>query len=345
MPPRTGSPEILKELQKDAPIPFKLELFQENRGTPVALNRCLALAEGELVSLCASDDMHFPAGMEKMVEVLQKDERVQVVYGNGRIMESETLTDKEMFNDRSLAFLNDTPKGALKRLQAGDFPMWFQCGISRAAMVRTVGGWNEKLKADDGQRARRVYMYLAENDLKHAHIDVPYYIYRTHETNLHKDVAKMREHLLEVMEANISVEERPQYFVRSLVRVMRVSLENGKVREAVQTLKHLLEDADDPQLDTFLGMRLMTFVNECTDAQRDPASDQWSCAAPPLQERVREQKEKIAEQRQRIEGYRAQIDAQKEELRGLKRSASWKIGRMLTKPFRLLNNRRERYDK
>ena len=85
------SPEILRELKKDAPIPFTLEILDENQGPPKVLNRCLELARGEFISLCASDDMHIPGGMEKLVALLLGDEKIQVAYGNGWIMEGETL--------------------------------------------------------------------------------------------------------------------------------------------------------------------------------------------------------------------------------------------------------------
>ncbi len=335
------SPEILKELHKDAPIPFQLELFEKNQGAPTALNRCLELARGEFIALCASDDMHIPGAMEKMVDVLLGDGSVQVVYANGWIMEGETLTEKAMQNDASLAFLNDAPKGSLERLLTGNFPMWFQTGISRAGMVRTVGGWNAKRKADDGPRARRVYRYLAEHDLNHAYINVPYYIYRTHETNMHKDAAKMREHILDAIEGEYPEEIRTQVLYRTLIRQMRVCLENDNTRDAVRTLGHLLDDIDDAKLDAFLLPRLMAFSKDCEEAVRNPESGEWG-AGEALHERVRRQKAKFKEQRERIEGYRARGAEQKEEIRRLKRSASWKIGRMFTKPFRMFRSQPDR---
>lgn len=331
------SPQILTELQKDAPIAFKLELMEENRGAPKAMNRALAKAEGEFICVCASDDMHIPGGLEKMVPILQADKSVQVVYGNGLIMEGETLTETEMLNDQSLAFVKDTPEGALKQLQTGDFPMWFQLGVSRASLVHAAGGWDDKRKADDGPRARRVYQYLTENKLNHAYIDVPYYIYRTHESNMHKDASKMRDHILDALESQFSEEERPQALARNLLRVVRVSLENGKVRDAVKTLHHLIDDVDDPELDALLAPLLMSLVKQSLTAQRDPASGQWSTGSPSLEEKIAAQKEKIAGQRERIDRYQAEIRSQREEIRSLKRSASWKIGRMWTKPFRLFH--------
>ena len=335
------SPQILKALQKDAPIPFQLELCGQNQGAPTVLNRCLELARGELISLCASDDMHIPGGMEKLVELLIGDENVQVAYGNGWVMEGETLTESQMHNEASLAFMNSTPQDALEMMLTGSFPMWFQTGISRASMVRAVGGWNAERKADDGPRARRVYRYLSEHDLAHAYADVPFYVYRKHESNLHKDAARMREHLLDGLESEFPEEMQPQVLYRTLIRQMRVSTENDQAREAVQMLGHLLEDIDDPKLDAFLLPRLLAFAKDNGEAVRNPDSGEWVAGAP-LHERLLEQKAKIKEQRQRIKKYRAQISEQTEEMRGIRRSASWRIGRMWTKPFRMFRAKENR---
>ena len=330
------SPQILKALQKDAPIPFQLELFEQNQGPPTALNRCLELAQGEFIALCASDDMHIPGAMEKMVAVMLGNEKIQVVYGNGRIMEGDTLTDKKMHNELTFEFVNDSPEKALERLMTGKGAnLWFQTGISRASMLHAVGGWDSERKADDGPRARRVYRYLAEQDLDHDYVDVPYYVYRSHDTNMHKDAARMRENILDALESEFPEEWRAQVLYRALTKQMRVSLENGGVRDAVQTLGHLLNDIDDPKLEAFLLPRMMDFVKDCSDAVQNPDSGEWS-AGKALHEKVEEQKAKIDEQRQRIKKYQARIEEQKTEERQLKRSASWRIGRMWTKPFRIL---------
>ena len=217
-----NSPEILKELHENAPIPFQLELSTENRGSPICLNRCLELANGEFVALCAF-------------------------------------------------------------------------------------------------------------------VDVPYYIYRTHETNMHKDAAKMRAHILNALESEFNEEERPQALARALVRQVRVCLENNDVKEAVNTLHHLLNDLDDPKFEELLEPGLMAFIKDYVGAERDLGSGQWNSIHTPIHERALKQKEKIAEQRTQIENYRARLQAHKTEISKLKGSASWKIGRMWTKPFRLLS--------
>ena len=331
------SPAILKALHEKSPIPFELELLEENQKA-LNFNRALAMCRGEYLAACASDDVLLPDALEKLVEVMEADDRVQIVFGNGWTLSEGKLRKEPLYQGEMADVLKGPTEGILRHLQKGLNPFWIQSSLMRTGLVKAAGGQTEEAGANDGEFVRRIFTYMVERGFTHAFVDVPVFAYRLHENNMHKDPEWMREGIEYSVETQFEGLDKTKIYHENLTGVMRSSLESNDVKEAVRTLSFLLDKLDDEKLVQFYRNKLFALVEELGSAQRDSESGEWD-AGIGLEEERAKQKSKIAEQRERIAKYRSLAEKREDELRQLKRSVWWKIGRFWTKPFRLLFGR------
>jgi alpha-1,3-rhamnosyltransferase len=297
------SPEILKALQSESPIPFELELLEENQGALV-FNQALALCSGEYLAVCASDDVLFPKAMEKLTEVLEADDRVQVVFGNGWSLADGKLRKESLYQAETAEVLEGPSEGVLQFLDTRLNPFWIQSSLMRTSLVRAIGGQTEDLRANDGDFLRRIFAHLVDHGTTHAFVDMPIFVYRLHEENMHKDPVRMREAIDYAVETQLGSADKSKVYHESLTKMMRFSLDANDPKEAVRTLSFLLDKMEDEELVQFYRKRLRALAKELEKAHRDPETGEWVS-----------------------------------DLRKAKRGVAAKIGRFWTKSFRFLSGR------
>jgi glycosyltransferase involved in cell wall biosynthesis len=78
-----GSNDKTRELLKDYEnTPFVTIIHQANAGLPNALNRGFAIAKGEFLTWTSADNFYEETSIQTMVEFLEINEEIGVVYGN-----------------------------------------------------------------------------------------------------------------------------------------------------------------------------------------------------------------------------------------------------------------------
>ncbi len=82
------SAQIIDAFARNAPFPVLL-VRQQNRGADVALNRGMALARGDVLSLLNSDDMYAPARLERMLAALEGD--VELAFSDVTLIDDDDL--------------------------------------------------------------------------------------------------------------------------------------------------------------------------------------------------------------------------------------------------------------
>ena len=182
--------EVLKQLQASSPIPMHI-VTQKNVGIVKTLNRCLAKAKGKYISLIGSDDQYFPGVFSTLLEPLEKDEKLKVIYANARKFKGDELFEK-MHQTQTTDLLTLTPGEIEKKLRLEvPRPLLTQCAIFEKSLLDGIHGWNETLMLDDWPLNIEIFEYLAKHNYKHEFIDIDFVKYRFHETNMHKNYYKM----------------------------------------------------------------------------------------------------------------------------------------------------------
>lgn len=161
-----------------------LAVRQQNAGVCRTLNRLVSLAEGQYVTLLASDDALLPGGIERRVRALEERGEWLAVFGDAELvgptgehlassaMEGLYQTDKRMLRDR--------------RTMAAELVLrWCVSGpvllLKRSAYdaVEGVGPYSEDLVVED----RDFYLRLIAAG-RLGFVDQPVARYRVHSTNI-----------------------------------------------------------------------------------------------------------------------------------------------------------------
>jgi len=182
--------EVLKTLQDSSPVPMHIST-QENAGIVKTLNRCLAKAKGKYISLIGSDDQYFPNVFSSLLNTLEKNEDLKVIYANAREFKGEQLFEK-MHHSKIQDLLALNPEEIEKRLRLEvPRPLLTQCAIYEKSLLDGIHGWDETLMLDDWPLNIKIFEYLNKKQLQHVFLDLDMVKYRFHENNMHKNNYKM----------------------------------------------------------------------------------------------------------------------------------------------------------
>ena len=85
-----GTPEILREYDRNHPGRFKLVLSERNGGITINSNRGFFACTGEYVNFMGGDDVMLPGKIRKQVAVLEADSKASVCVTAADVFDSET---------------------------------------------------------------------------------------------------------------------------------------------------------------------------------------------------------------------------------------------------------------
>lgn len=113
----------------------------ENRETVYqSWNRGIEISSGKYITNANSDDRHKKDAFEVMIKVLESDEKIDLVYADDNITETENETFE---NNKPVDYLNQRESNAFELLKTniiGPHPMW------RKNLHNKFGYFDEKLK-------------------------------------------------------------------------------------------------------------------------------------------------------------------------------------------------------
>ena len=143
-------------------------IYQKNKGLIVTNNIALRLAQGKYIMRLDADDYLDKNAIKLMVDELDKDSELGLVFPNYFIVdENENITN---FRLRIPSEKNNVK----------DNPAHGACTLIRTSFLRSIGGYDESFKCQDGY-------FLWINFLskfKTKNIETPLFYYRRHNTNL-----------------------------------------------------------------------------------------------------------------------------------------------------------------
>lgn len=69
-------------------------VYQENRGVAAALNTGIRISKGKYLAILGGDDVWLPDYLQKMVNLIEKEEDTALSYSNAFILENEKIIEK-----------------------------------------------------------------------------------------------------------------------------------------------------------------------------------------------------------------------------------------------------------
>lgn len=157
---------------------------QSNAGVCATLNRGLALAKGEFVQFLASDDVYLPRKTERCLGMLKgAEENVGAVYCDGYVIDAMSRR-LGLFSHRYAVPLSRNCYPEL--LVANWIPAMGL--LYRRRIIEEAGGFDPDLRFEDWDLLLRIARHN-----KILRIAEPLFLYRSHDSNLHKDAGAMKE--------------------------------------------------------------------------------------------------------------------------------------------------------
>ena len=159
----------LKQLEKHfLDNPRVRWVFQENQGIGGASNTAVQMCRGVFIGQLDSDDLLLPRAVEILLEEIQKDTRVGVVYGS---FQKET-PDGDFLEDGY-----DWPEYSREKLMLG-------CIVHHFRMFRARDWWRTDGFAVDMKNAVDYDMFLKMSEVTEmAHVKEWTYVYRIHDSS------------------------------------------------------------------------------------------------------------------------------------------------------------------
>ena len=176
----------LKQLEKNfLDNPRVRWTFQENQGIGGASNSAVQLCRGVFIGQLDSDDILLPEAIEIMLEHIQRDTRLGVVYGS---FQKET-PDGEFLEDGY-----DWPEYSREKLMHG-------CIVHHFRMFRARDWWRTEGFATDMRNAVDYDMFLKMSEVTEMkHVPEWSYVYRIHEksTSVSEGEIQIRNHFIAI---------------------------------------------------------------------------------------------------------------------------------------------------
>ena len=134
---RDATPDILRRLAAESPIPMRLEL-QENAGAAETINRAFALARGHWITLTASDDRYLPNHVATLVRAFAgAPSGTGLAFGDMYIIDEDGRRVDRYFRTR-------TPRSGwiFEDLLLRKFMVPGLASMIRAVVFRDAGGYD-----------------------------------------------------------------------------------------------------------------------------------------------------------------------------------------------------------
>lgn len=171
-----NSVEIIRDWIERYGIECNFITHQKNQGLCRTLNEALKLAQGEYISIVATDDLWLPEKLAMQVEVLERLPRdVGVVYGDSwQITEEGELLPELLLKPYQERY-GTLPEGDIySRLIEGDFIPALNA-LTRRSCYDLVGQYDERLSYEDWDMWLRIaqkfkFSFLSQVVTKYRHV-------------------------------------------------------------------------------------------------------------------------------------------------------------------------------
>lgn len=197
-----GSYEEIAKLKDTYNYPIRL-FCQENLGIVRTMNRLSDLATSDLICFMASDDIVLPNRFDNALKEFKRNINTVVVYENGRYLAEKSVG--MLVHDRDLENILSTGNAnSVYQFIASRVPGFYIQGMTiRRDFFISIGGFCEAYIADDWALNLRIFHALLNSQHRFCYFHKPVFLYRIHETNIHKDKTRQFRMIDQIVENEI----------------------------------------------------------------------------------------------------------------------------------------------
>lgn len=198
-------------------------VFQENIGLVKTLNKAIGLATGKYFAILATDDVWLPDKIERQVRFLEGNPGVHMVSGNVEVIDENGARINRTSNFRP----GEVTFAKLMRNDTGVLGPTVMC---RTATLRSVGGYDEKLRVEDFAMALK----FAQSGYRIVNANETFTRYRKHGRNWTS--SPLLDETIEIGRAFCRTDDEYKLFIRSYLRGCFRLLAGRDNRKAVKLL-------------------------------------------------------------------------------------------------------------
>lgn len=202
-----NSVENIKELLSQCEERFVRFEFRHraNQGLCNTLNEALEWAKGQFFCTLASDDIMFPEKTNLQIEAFQIDTEIACICGGNHSINTRNQIIKTNVNNYS--------EYEFHQIFMHRFDLPASSQMIKTAILREVGGFNPNTKVEDWD------LWLKLSKLGKKIIYIPHALigYRTHESNISKNLELMHQEVLKVVD---QYQNEPNY-AKAIYRIQK----------------------------------------------------------------------------------------------------------------------------
>jgi glycosyltransferase involved in cell wall biosynthesis len=180
-----GTQEILRKVQQDFNGSLRL-ILKEHKGVHAIaqnFNTLIADARGDYIAFLASDDRFADGRFTDQIMLMEKDESLKVVYGNGKNIRNNKL-GLLCTTGKTLEVMNTGNLQEIYKFLTTSIPLlYIQSVLAESSFLKTFQAFDESLIADDWVFNIRVVQKLLEHEYKLAFIDKTLFYRNMHGQN------------------------------------------------------------------------------------------------------------------------------------------------------------------
>lgn len=184
-----GNAEVVETALKNCGRPYKL-LRQDNTGNvALNMNRGIAAATGEFISMFSLDDILLPECIASKMDMLIADQQLTFIAntcnmeidGAGNV--TEPLFKSDLY-ESDISTADELLEHEFEKI--GTFYM--QGAVFSASTINEVGGYDEDLKGDDLIIRTKIFRHMQEHpEMGFRLLHTPAVQYRKHGQNIHRN--------------------------------------------------------------------------------------------------------------------------------------------------------------
>ncbi|MEN8134163.1 MAG: glycosyltransferase [Thermodesulfobacteriota bacterium] len=209
-----NSREIISRLAVISPI-VMIVVEQENAGICRALNRALKHSTGQIIGFLASDDMMLPERLNQEVRWFELEPMLKVLYSNGRFQ-----SDGRIFGDAHKLIKPYLKRGIAStrdHLLSTAPGFYIQAMLIKRDFLLNLGGFDEETGSDDWSLNIRIFQALMA-EREYEFLDRYAFLYRVHETQLHRTNGFMQPMTRKVVRKYFSLKNRSKFVCQNCVK-------------------------------------------------------------------------------------------------------------------------------
>ncbi|AZS49637.1 glycosyltransferase [Entomomonas moraniae] len=199
---KDNSVELLEEIKKDFPYPLEI-IAQANTGKiGWNINNAIRKAKGQLISFTSLDDTFNADAMRTEINEMNANPDMGFIASTKAIF----IDDKGMVDTSRLDLvsheLNNPTIDDLLELEYREFGAFYiQGSVIRKDIINAIGGYDEDMIGDDIILRTKIFKYMQRHpELTFKVIKEGNVFYRMHETNIHKNLTRQIETVIEYLD-------------------------------------------------------------------------------------------------------------------------------------------------